>query len=148
MRQTRRRPNPDTGPDGLWDNFSGTGYLDMGTQTGDSGAFTIAVPEDGVYTLTFRYANGGGNGNARPMDLSLDGSVVGTIPFAHTTTFGNWTNVSIDVALTAGSRTFTIANASANGGPNIDRITISNSAADSQRRRGRNSPGACGRGHR
>ena len=122
-------PNADIGPDGLWDNFSGTGYVDMGTNIGDAVAFSVNVPEDGVYTLTFRYANGGTNGAARPMALALDGTAVATVPFANTTTFGNWTDVSVEVTLTAGSRSFTLTNTTATG-PNLDRVTISNQAAD------------------
>ena len=121
--------NPETvtaeRPNGLWTNFTGTGYLDMGTQSGDAASFSILAPADGVYTLTFRYANGDGAGAARPMALSIDGAAVTTIPFANTSSFGNWTDVSVDVALTAGSRTFTIANVNATG-PNIDRVTITN----------------------
>jgi hypothetical protein len=114
---------PERGPDGLWDDFTGTGYLDMGSNVGDAAAFSFEAPADGVYTLTFRYANGGGDGAARPMLLSLDGAAIGTIGFAHTVTFDTWTDVSVEVALTAGNRTFTIANTVANG-PNIDRVSI------------------------
>ena len=51
----RRRARPD----GLWDGFTGAGYLDMGGNAGDAFAFDVDAPEAGVYTLTFRHANTG-----------------------------------------------------------------------------------------
>jgi hypothetical protein len=36
-----RETNLEAGPDGLWDGFSGSGYLDMGGQAGDAASFTV-----------------------------------------------------------------------------------------------------------
>ena len=61
--------------DGLWDGFTGTGYMDMGGNAGDAVQFTVDAPSAGIYTLTFRYSNGGGGTNApRPMSLSVNGT--------------------------------------------------------------------------
>ncbi len=120
--QNPEEPNADRGPDGLWDDFTGTGYLDMGLDIGDAASFEIDAPEAGTYTVTFRYGNGGATD--RPMALSVGGTNVSTIAFAPTTDWDNWTEVSVEVTLAAGVNTLAIANTIATG-PNLDRVTVS-----------------------
>ncbi|MGM0858281.1 MAG: carbohydrate-binding protein [Pseudomonadota bacterium] len=129
--QVRDASNPEsniaTGDDGLWDGFSGTGYLDMGGDVGDAGSFDVVVDEAGTYTLTVRYANGGGNGADRPMDILVGGESQGSLAFAATGAdpdgWENWTDVEIEVELEAGSNTIRLENLTANG-PNIDRLSV------------------------
>ena len=129
--QVRDASNPETntatGPDGLWDGFSGTGYLDMGSDVGDAGSFDVVVDEAGTYTLTVRYANAGGNGADRPMDILVGGASQGSLAFASTGAdpdgWDNWTDVEIEVELEAGSNTISLENLTA-AGPNIDRLSV------------------------
>jgi hypothetical protein len=119
----------DTNGDGLWDGFTGDGYLDMGSQVEDGASFTLDVPADGLYTIAFRYSNGGGGANGdRPMQLTINGEVSDVdMPFPGTGANGwnNWQQTAeLQVELTAGSNTIRIANTVANG-PNIDSVTIS-----------------------
>jgi hypothetical protein len=122
----------DANGDNLWDGFNGAGYLDMGNEAGDRVGFTVDAPTAGTYTLTFRYANGGGGANGpRPMDVLVGGSAAtvatqGQVAFAGTGVNGwdNWQTVSIDVQLQAGSNTIALANTIANG-PNIDQVIVS-----------------------
>lgn len=122
-----RETNTATGPDGLWDGFSGTGYLDMGSDVGDAGSFDVVVDEAGTYTLTVRYANAGGDGADRPMDILVGGASQGSLAFASTGTdadgWQNWTNAEIEVELEAGSNAIRLENLTANG-PNIDRLSV------------------------
>ncbi|MFC4171943.1 carbohydrate-binding protein [Microvirga sp. GCM10011540] len=115
----------DANNDGLWDNFTGAGYLDMGAQIGDAASFTVTAPEAGVYTFTFRYSNGGNPQGDRPMALTVGGETK-TVSFPGTTVNGwdNWATATVEVALEAGANTVSIANTIANG-PNIDNVTIS-----------------------
>ena len=119
--------NSAAGADGLWDGFSGTGYLDMGSDIGDAGAFDVVVDEAGTYTLTVRYANAGSNGADRPMDILVGGASQGSLAFGSTgtgaTDWENWTETTIEVELEAGSNTIRLENLTA-AGPNIDRITV------------------------
>ncbi|RUR32511.1 carbohydrate-binding protein [Vreelandella andesensis] len=130
--QVRDANNPETnisaGADGLWDGYSGTGYLDMGGDTGDAAAFDVEVDEAGTYTLTVRYANAGGNGADRPMDILVGGESQGSLDFASTGVdaagWENWTETTIEVDLEAGSNTIRLENLNGNG-PNIDRLSVS-----------------------
>ena len=133
LTQARTADNPETRAlprdvdnNKIWDGATGTGYLDMGSNVGDAASFTIDAPADGVYTVSFRYSNGGGNGNGdRPMTLSL-GDDTATVSFPGTGDDGwdNWQTASVEMALKAGSNTLTLSNTIANG-PNIDSVTVS-----------------------
>ena len=107
------------GPDGLWDGFTGAGYLDMGLNAGDAFAFDVNAPANGIYTLTFRHANTGN----RPMNVLVDGKSAGQLAFASTGAFDVWANASIDLTLGAGSYTVRLANVG-DTGPNLDRVIV------------------------
>ncbi|WP_110641838.1 carbohydrate-binding protein [Salinicola sp. CPA57] len=124
----RNAGNPEPsggGADRLWGEFSGSGYLDMGSQAGDAGAFTVNVAEAGTYLLTIRYAASGTND--RPMALSVDGDTQGTIAFASTGVgsagWENWTETTVEIDLGAGDNLVRLANIG-NIGPNIDTLSI------------------------
>ena len=114
-------------PTGLWDGHTGAGYMDMGQQIGDAVTFTVNVPTGGSYTLSFRYGNGGTAD--RPMAFSVDGGAAQTLAFAPGTAWTDWRTQTVEVALTAGSHTFTLANTITTG-PNIDRVMITSAATD------------------
>ncbi len=113
--------------DGLWNGYSGTGYMDMGGNAGDAFEFDVDAPEAGTYSFTFRYVNAGGDGAPRPMLLSVDGTDAVSIPFTSTGTgstgWTNWTDVTVEVDLAAGPNTIRMENTNANG-PNLDRVTV------------------------
>ena len=113
--------------DGLWNGYSGTGYMDMGGNVGDAFEFDVDAPTAGTYSFTFRYVNAGGDGADRPLLLSVDGTEAATIPFVSTgagaTGWTNWTDVTVEVDLEEGPNTIRIENTIANG-PNLDRVTI------------------------
>jgi hypothetical protein len=70
-------------------------------------------------TLTIRYANGATT--ARPMDISLNGTVVATgRSFASTGTWDTWVSYTLTVSLNAGANTLRLVSTSADGGPNLD----------------------------
>lgn len=104
---------------GLWRNYTGTGYLDLGNDIGDSGQFQISVDEAGVYQLTVRYALGAA---ARPMNVVVDGTAY-SIPFPTTGNWSTWGESTIDIQLTAGTNTIALTNSIANA-PNIDSVSI------------------------
>ncbi|WP_043361989.1 putative Ig domain-containing protein [Belnapia sp. F-4-1] len=118
-------PLRDVNRDGLWDGFTGSGYMDMGGNSGDAVSFAVNIPTAGTYTLAFRYSNGGGGDNApRPMTLTAGGQTQ-TIAFTGTGVDGwdNWATATVTVQLAAGRNTISLANTIANG-PNIDSVTI------------------------
>ena len=119
----------DVNGDGLWDGFTGTGYLDMGAQIGDAASFNLTTPQAGTYTFAFRYSNGGNPQGDRPMTVTVNG-VTKTLSFPGTDVNGwdNWKTATVEIDLAAGANTVTIANTVANG-PNIDSVTISRDGA-------------------
>ncbi|MCA0940154.1 carbohydrate-binding protein, partial [Salipiger pacificus] len=111
-------------PEGIWSGYTGTGYLDMGSDIGDAVQFDVTVPEAGTYTMSFRYANASPTMPSRPMDLQVNGQTV-TVPFGMTPDWDVWEDLEVEVTLLAGANTVTLANTVANG-PNIDSVTIFN----------------------
>lgn len=130
--QVRDPSNPETntatGADGLWDGFTGTGYLDMGGDVGDAGSFEVSVDEAGTYQLTVRYTNGDGAGADRPMNILVDGASQGSLAFGSTGVgnpgWENWQEETIEVELAAGTNTIRLENLGT-AGPNIDNIQVS-----------------------
>ncbi|GED21755.1 carbohydrate-binding protein [Halomonas halmophila] len=127
----RDASNPETneaaGPDGLWDGYTGSGYLDMGGEAGDAGSFEVDVEDAGTYTLSVRYTNGDGGGANRPMDILVGGESQGEMAFPITGNGNdgwlNWQEATIEVELEAGSNTIRLENLG-NAGPNIDRLSV------------------------
>ncbi len=127
----RDASNPETneaaGPDGLWDGYTGSGYLDMGGEVGDAAFFDVEVEEAGTYTLSVRYTNGDGSGANRPMDILVGGESQGEIAFPVTGEGNdgwlNWQEATIEVELEAGSNTIRLENLTTNG-PNIDSLSV------------------------
>lgn len=113
---------------GLWRNYTGSGYLDLGNDVGDSGSFSMNAPEAGVYQLTVRYALGAA---ARPMSVVVDG-VTYAIQFPTTGNWSTWGESTIDVQLSAGTNTVSLTNSIANA-PNIDSVTVSRAAPVDER---------------
>lgn len=105
---------------GLWRNYTGSGYLDLGNDIGDAGSFEMNAPEAGVYQITVRYALGA---SARPMNVVVDG-VSYAISFPNTGGWSTWSETTIDVQLSAGTNTIALTNSIANA-PNIDSVTVS-----------------------
>ena len=115
----------DVNGDGLWDGFTGAGYLDMGAQAGDAASFNLTAPQAGTYTFAFRYSNGGNPQVDRAMTVTVNG-VTKTLSFPGTSVNGwdNWQTATVEIDLAAGANTVRIANTIDNG-PNIDSVTIS-----------------------
>lgn len=125
----------NSGPGQIYDSFGlrpgyeGIGYLDTGNDIGDAASFTLTAPGAGTYQLTVRFANGGTTD--RPMTLTVNGveqtiDFPSTIPASGTADAGwsNWQEITVDIELSDGPNTISVANEIANG-PNIDNVTIS-----------------------
>ncbi len=119
------------GVDGNTDNTDGVlgGYADYGSTNADfmTFSFDVAAANAGDALLQLRYANGG---NAdRPLEVVVNGAVVGTFAFAPTPganaaeSWSNWQIVEVSTTLVAGANTVTL-NATANTGPNIDQLEV------------------------
>lgn len=103
---------------------SSTGtYINLDNQIGSSISWTVNVPEDGNYKLTFHNANGGTAD--RPMRLSLSCSEdTWRVSFPTTGSWTTWSDSSVVVPLTKGTQTVTLTSLTADGGPNLDYLQL------------------------
>ncbi|MFF8024056.1 PQQ-dependent sugar dehydrogenase [Streptomyces sp. NPDC007896] len=110
--------------------YTGTGFVDYTNITGSYVEFTVSAATAGTSSLALRYANG--TSTDRPMDLSVNGTVVASgVSFPATTDWNTWATKSVNVQLDAGSNKIRATATTANGGPNLDRVSVG-TAADTQ----------------
>ncbi|RDI22255.1 cellulase family glycosylhydrolase [Lentzea flaviverrucosa] len=103
--------------------FTGSGFVNYDNEVGSSVEFTVDAGTAGPATLTFRFANG--QTANRPMDISVNGSVVASqLSFPSTGAWTSWTTKSTTVTLNAGSNKIRTVATTVNGGPNLDRIDV------------------------
>ena len=100
--------------------FTGTGFVDFGSTTGESLTFTIAREQAGSASLTFRYANGSG---PRPCRIEVNGAVAGQLDFDQTGGWSSWGEASLDADLAAGVNTVSVISVGPTG-PNIDALVL------------------------
>ncbi|MFF0086563.1 PQQ-dependent sugar dehydrogenase [Streptomyces canus] len=110
--------------------YTGTGFVDYTNVKGSYVEFTVSAASAGSTAVTFRYANG--TATDRPMDISVNGTVVASaVSFPATADWNTWATRTVDVPLTAGSGKIRATATTAAGGPNLDRIGV-DAATDSQ----------------
>ncbi|MQY39753.1 hypothetical protein SRB17_77800 [Streptomyces sp. RB17] len=110
--------------------FTGTGFVDYTNVKGSSVEFTVSAASAGPASVTLRYANG--TTADRPMDLSVNGTVVApAVSFPGTADWNTWAAKTVDVTLKAGSNKIRATATTANGGPNLDRVSLG-TPADTQ----------------
>jgi alpha-L-fucosidase len=100
--------------------FTGTGYVNTDNAIGPYVECAVTGPGT---SLTVRFANG--TTVTRPMSLTIDGAGAGTMSFASTGAWTTWNTVSAGISLGSGSHTIRLTATTVDGGPNIDRLTIS-----------------------
>ena len=100
--------------------FTGTGYVDFGGNNSFA-EWTITAASAGTYSINFVYANG--STVNRQCNMTVDGGAQGSIPFAPGANWTTWIGTSANVTLTAGNHTVRLT-ATANGGPNLDRLEV------------------------
>ncbi len=112
--------------DGTIDNnhtgFSGTGFCNTNNAVGATSSVTVTATDAGDATLTFRYANG--TTSSRPMTVTVNGTVVGTLDFPVTASWTTWTDASLTAPLVSGSNTVVLTATTAGGGPNLDYVAV------------------------
>ncbi|WP_394823088.1 cellulase family glycosylhydrolase [Pendulispora albinea] len=102
--------------------YTGSGFVNYNNAVGSYVEFTINAAAAGSSTLTLRYANG--TTTNRPMDISVNGAVVSAgLAFGGTGAWTNWADAKVNVTLKAGANVVRATATTANGGPNLDRIT-------------------------
>lgn len=100
--------------------FSGTGFVNFDNVTGSAIEFTVNA--SGPAVLKFGFANG--TTTARPMDVAVNGTRVGSLTFAGTGAWTTWSTQTVNAPLAAGTNTVRLTATTANGGPNIDYLDL------------------------
>lgn len=117
--------------------YTGTGFVNYTNVAGSYVQWTVTAAAAGSQTLAIRFANG--TTTNRPMDITVNGSLArDEAAFAGTGAWTSWQETSFSVALQAGTNTIRATATTANGGPNVDRISVGDASTPG--------PGAMGRG--
>jgi hypothetical protein len=109
--------------------YTGSGFVNYDNVVGSSVTFTVNVGTGGNASLAFRYANG--TTVSRPMTIAVDGSTVATPQFASTSVWTTWNTTMVNTSLSAGSHTIKATATTANGGPNLDSLTVTDAGGGS-----------------
>ncbi|MFI6319481.1 cellulase family glycosylhydrolase [Nonomuraea sp. NPDC050556] len=103
--------------------YTGTGFVDYTNVTGSYVEFNVNAAAAGTATLSFRFANG--TTTNRPMSISVNGAAGIAKDFQGTGAWTTWQEATVSAALNAGANTVRATATTANGGPNLDRLTVS-----------------------
>jgi hypothetical protein len=104
--------------------FTGTGFVNFDNAVGSSVTFTITASAAQTTTLNFRFANG--TTADRPMDIAVNGTVTAAArSFPPTADWDTWADSTLTVPLKAGANAIRLTGVAPEGGPNLDRITLS-----------------------
>jgi len=103
--------------------FTGVGFLDTTNADGAGIDWKINAAASGVYTLTWRYANGSADRSSR---LLINGAEeISNINFAATGAWNNWSTISVQIPLDVGLKSIRLEAAGIDGCANIDYLKVS-----------------------
>ncbi|MFF7446764.1 family 43 glycosylhydrolase [Streptomyces sp. NPDC008132] len=103
--------------------YSGSGFCNGDGAVGAFAEFTVNSETARTATLGIRFANGATTG-ARPANLVVNGSTVGTLSFESTGAWTTWATKTATVSLNAGSNTIRLDPTTAAGLPNVDYLDV------------------------
>src|SRR6266540_2454034 len=99
--------------------FTGTGFANPDNVAGSFVEWAVNAESAGSQSLRIRYANG--TTTNRPMDISVNGTVVAT---NGTSSWDTWATSTVTANLNAGSNTVRATATTATGGPNVDYLEV------------------------
>ncbi|MGN1404144.1 MAG: RICIN domain-containing protein, partial [Ruminococcus sp.] len=103
--------------------FLSESYLNLDNKVGTDVSWNIAAPADGLYAVTFRYANGGTSGRA--MQFTVGNQLVcWTAEFPSTGSWTDWKEITLILPLQAGVNHLTGTSLTEDGAPNLDQLQI------------------------
>ncbi|WP_426502719.1 CBM35 domain-containing protein [Dactylosporangium sp. McL0621] len=102
--------------------YTGTGFVNGDNVAGAYVECTATVAVAGQRTVIVRYANG--TTSARPMAVSVNGAAPVTVSFPPTANWDTWAPAELTAPFAAGANTVRLTATTANGGPNLDRLSV------------------------
>ncbi len=100
------------------------GYVNLDNELDSSITFTVNVPDKGNYMTHIRFANGSANDRKMKVYVNGDTQNYWMQSFTGTGAWTEWTEFGIVLPLNAGKNTIQFVSATAEGGPNLDYITL------------------------
>ena len=104
--------------------YSGRSYVAGWNQNGSSVLFPVNVQSNGTYAITFRYSAAAGNAVRK---LTVNGVSMGNVAFTQTSSWSDWSSVSVYVPLIQGTNKVELIFDSSSGSTNylnLDKITV------------------------
>jgi hypothetical protein len=101
--------------------YSGSGFCNGTNAVGAYAQFTVNASAAGTATLGVRFAGGAG-GAARPANVIVNGTTVGTVSFEPTGAWTTWVTKPVTVSLNAGNNTIRLYPTTSAGLPNVDYV--------------------------
>lgn len=103
--------------------YTGSGFVNGDNVIGSGVEFTVNAAAAGSTPITVRFANG--TTANRPMSVALNGaSPALTQSFPATGAWTTWNTVTFNLPLNAGANRIRLISTTANGGPNLDRLSV------------------------
>jgi polygalacturonase len=102
--------------------FTGTGFVNGTNEVGSYIECAVNAAAAGSAPIAIRYSNG--TTTSRPMDVTVNGVLVGTPSFGSTTNWDTWATATVTAPLNAGTNLIRLTATTVNGGPNLDKITV------------------------
>jgi hypothetical protein len=103
--------------------YRGTGYLNINNFSNTFAWYIVERPIAGTVAVTVRYANG--SSSNRPIDVTVGGGGSARITGAPTGSWSSWATATVNIAMAAGSNDLTLSSVVADGMPNIDEFSLS-----------------------
>jgi unsaturated rhamnogalacturonyl hydrolase len=109
--------------------FTGSGFVNYDNVSGSYVEFTVTAAAAQNATLTFRYANG--TSANRPLTVTVNGTAAASdVAFAGTGSWTTWQTKNVTVSLAAGDNTIRATATTANGGPNLDSLSVDGATSE------------------
>ncbi len=103
--------------------FTGRGFVNYDNAVGSAVEWTVNAATAGPADVVLRYANG--TTATRPMNIALNGTVVSSgLTFPGTGNWDTWQTKTVRMNLVAGSNKIKATATTADGGPNVDKLTV------------------------
>lgn len=107
---------------GNYAGYTGTGYVDFGSASGQSIQWTVSAAAAGPHSFEVRYANGG-TAN-RPLAVVVNGTTTNAgLAFNPTGAWTSWASTGFTANLNAGNNTVRIV-MTQTAGPNVDHLKV------------------------
>ncbi|MBQ9109802.1 MAG: RICIN domain-containing protein [Oscillospiraceae bacterium] len=107
--------------------FESEAYVNLFNEVGSDMSLNVKADTEGVYAVTFRYANGGTAD--RNVEVKVSGeSVAWTLTGAPTGAWTTWAEETLYLPLKAGVNRITLTSLTADGAPNLDFIAVNSTA--------------------